>query len=480
MANEPLNAEKLREYLRVLKPEARALLMAELERGALRGDGMPGANLILEELRNTLTPPERGGAPGKGTPAVKPERVGNASRLFFEPVEPFLVDDSPEHVHQGRISRTSLTPMWDWICRDLAPADAKAYAEAVTQHLLAEQETEADAAARAFQDKVVQLIQAALASARADDKTRRRLAVQIGTPRALDDVHRLATILRLREPLAAVAGRLPSHIKNLSDDQLTAFKALLDATTSQRDLFVFAAVLVMNRLQASWQLIRFAVRAANTDDPARIADTTYAFTVNMVLEELERLVRHLASDLKRGQAMARPTLIKDIHDFARGLRSEMDLSGDTPWARRLSSIRADVADLLKGELESVPGRVRRLLRMRPSRDVVPGTTLDQTDVEDTETLVAFLGTCRNYASELALNEMTLRAWSETQHYLETNIQGLIEALRTASSSDRTYRQSVVDAAVRFCGKVFGHDYAALLSKVADLAANGERKAAVKG
>jgi hypothetical protein len=293
-------------------------------------------------------------------------------------------------------------------------------------------------------------------------------------------VHRLATILRLREPLAAVAGRLPSHIKNLTDEQIPAFKALLDATTSQRDLFTFAAVLMMNRLQAPWQLIRFAIKAANTDDAARIADTTYAFTVNIVLEEVERLVRQLASDLKRGQAMARPNLIKDIHDFARGLRSEMDLSGDTPWARRLAAVRADVADMLKGEIESVPGRVRRLLRLRPGRDIVPGATLDQTDVEDTEALIAFVGTCRNFAGELAINEMTLRAWSETQHYLETNIQGLIEALRTASNSDRSYRQSVVDAAVRFCGKVFGHDYAALLGKAADLAANGERKAAAKG
>lgn len=474
MANEPLNADKLREYLRILKPEARALLMAELERGVLRGDGLPGTELILEELRNTLAPP------AKGSPAAKPERVGNPSRLFFQPVEPFLVDDSPEFSHQGRIARASLTAIWDWICRDLAPDEARTYTVEVTQHLLAGEDTKAEAAARAFQDRVVQLIQGALAAARADDKARRRLAMQIGTPRAIEDVHRLGTILRLREPLATVGGRLPISIKNLSDDQLPALKALLDATTSQRDLFTLAAVLVMSRLQAPWQVIRFAIKAANSDDAARIADTTYAFTVNIVLEEVERLVRQLASDLKRGQAMARPTLIKDIHDIARGLRSEMDLSGDTPWARRLAAVRSDVASLLKAEIESVPGRVRRLLRMRPSRDIVPGTTLDQTDVDDTEALIAFVGTCRNFAGELAINEMTLRAWSETQHYLETNIQGLIEALRTASSAERTYRQSVVDAAVRFCAKIFGQDYAALLAKAADLAASGERKAAAKG
>jgi hypothetical protein len=470
MANEEQNAEKLREYLRGLKPEARSLLIAKLERGLLRGEGIPGTEVVLEELRNAL--PQ-----GKIPETAKPERIGNPVRLFFAPLEPFLVDDAPQYVHQGRLARSTLTALWEWICRDLAPQEAKAYADEATRLLLADEDAKAEAVARTFQDRVVQMIHAALSAAQTDDKARRRVAVQIGTPRAIEDVQRLVSILRARDALTAFGNRLPSTIKNLTDDQYGAIKPLLDATASQRDASTSAALLVMSRLQAPWQLIRFATKAASSDDAARIAETTYAFTVTIVLEEIERLVRQLSDDLKRGQAMARPHLLKDIHDAARGLRSEMDLSGDTPWSRRLAAIRADVGDLLRGEIESVPGRVRRLLRVRPSRDILSGATLDQTEVADTETLIAFVGTCRNYASELAINEMTLRAWSETQHYLETNIQGLLDGLRTASSSDISYRQSVVDAAVRFSGKVFGQEYATLLAKAADLAAAGDRKAA---
>ena len=42
-------SEKLRQYLRELKPEARALLAAELERALLRGEEPPGAALILKQ-----------------------------------------------------------------------------------------------------------------------------------------------------------------------------------------------------------------------------------------------------------------------------------------------------------------------------------------------------------------------------------------------------------------------------------------------
>ena len=47
-------ADKLRAYLRELKPGARALLIAELERGLLHGSGPAGAEMVLAELRRSL------------------------------------------------------------------------------------------------------------------------------------------------------------------------------------------------------------------------------------------------------------------------------------------------------------------------------------------------------------------------------------------------------------------------------------------
>src|SRR5262245_58297548 len=96
--------EKLREYLRDLKPAARALLMGELERTLLRGDDLAGAEVILAELRREL----RDGVSDA-------ERVGEAARRFFKPLEPFLVDDAPNHKHRGRIARRTLEPLWSWV-----------------------------------------------------------------------------------------------------------------------------------------------------------------------------------------------------------------------------------------------------------------------------------------------------------------------------------------------------------------------------
>ena len=73
--------------------------------------------------------------------------------------------------------------------------------------------------------------------------------------------------------------------------------------------------------------------------------------------------------------------------------------------------------------------------------------------------------------------MTQRALTELRQYLDNGTQALLEGLRQAGEADRTFRQSQVDAAVRFCSKVFGREYAALLGKAAEVAASAEPKAA---
>ena len=463
MAIDGQTAEKLRGFLRELTPRARAMLLAELERG---GAPVPGSDIILRELRNAERPADTAPAPSSS------DLDGQAARMFFASLEPFFVDDAPEYVHHGRLARAAAEPIWQWICRDLIPAEAKAYTENVTKLLAAGQAT------NAFQERVAQAIDKALAGIAGDDKAKRQLAHQIGTPRALDDVRYLATILKSRAVLAVLAGKIPPKIRNLADEQIASVIGFLDSTAGrQREVYVMALVLVLSRLVAPWQLIRLAIKAADSDFPARIAETPYAPAVTIVLAELERLVRMLDLNLKRGAAMEQPTLLKDIHDAARGVRTEIDFSADSAWARSLAAIRSQLAVALRPEIESAPGRVRRMLRVRAAKDIVPGSVLDASDVAETEALLGFVGQCRSYANELAVNEMTMRAFSEVQNYLEGHTDTLLDGLRAAGKADRSYRQSQFDAAVRFCGKVFGGEYADTLIKAAEVALASERKAA---
>jgi hypothetical protein len=463
MATGGLPVERLRGYLRRLPPASRNLLIAELERALLRGDDVPGGDFLLQEVRSALR------ESGQLAP-----RVRSAARLFFRPLEPYLIDDDPAYRHPGRIARSLLPAIWDWIARDVLVEEAEEFSAAVEGALAAGGATDAEIGGP-FQDRVCERICQLLAEIQSDDKARRRLIGQIGIPMALENVGDFVTILASRHLVALLEYRLPGHVTSFADAQLDDVKILVDAcTVKQRELMPFALVLVMGRLASPWQLIRLAVRAAESDDAARIQASSYAVAVTITLADIERMVRELKEDLRLGSP-AVTSLLKCIHDAVRGVRSELDLAADSPWARQLAAIRAEVSDALKLVIESTPARVRRLLR--PRANATGASVLDPREVKDTEALIELLGACRLYAGELAVNEVTLRASAELQQLLDSGTQSLLDGLRSGEPAERAFRQSQVDAAVRFCGKVFGAEYAALLGKAADVAAHSDRKSA---
>ena len=275
---------------------------------------------------------------------------------------------------------------------------------------------------------------------------------------------------------------VPGHIISLTGPVLESVKAQLDAPVgANSDLLLYSLALVMSKLASPWQLIRLAIKAAGSDDAKRIAETPYAIAVPIALEAVDRRVRELAADLKSGRGIAVAALLKELHDSLRGLRSEINLSSESVWDKQLTALHADVSKVLTAEIELMPGRVRRLIRLRPSREIASGSRLDADDVAETEALIGFVAACRNYANELAINEVTQRTFNELQQFLDTGTGALLDSLRGASGGERLFRQSQVDAAVRFCAKVFGQEFASLLTKAAEVASHDhERKASVHG
>lgn len=463
MAN-ALPNDKLREYLLELKPEARALLVSELERAQLRGEAPPGARVVLEQLRTAAR--RQGG---------KLPRVGHPQRLFFAVVEPFLVNDASSVKHRGRIARPSLNPIWGWIRRDLMMRETRIYADQVQMLLAANEKNGAEQVARAFQDLVEQRLQECLLGAKGDEKALRRIAGQVGTPHALDELRELAAILRARDALGVFGSRLPPTISNLADEQLENVKALLDSPIGRhRDVFLYAMLMVMGRLGSPWQLIRVAIHAASSDVAERIAATSFAVAVDIVLDDLDRMTANLRDALKAGQGDV-TELLKSIHDTSRALRTEIELPIESAWGRQLAAARSETARLLEAEIDNLPGLVRRLLRPRNGRDAI--APLDSIDVDEVEAKLALAATCRQYAGELATSEATLRVHSELQTFFDSGTQVLLDRLRTSPPAERALRQSQADAAIRFCAKLFGAEYAGLLAKAADIAAKGEQRAA---
>ncbi|HEY6381681.1 MAG TPA: hypothetical protein VIY07_07730, partial [Pseudolabrys sp.] len=327
MAGGNTTVERLRQFLRELSPSAHSMLVGELERSVLRGHEVAGADLVLQELRRILRE-QRDDV----------HNIDQSAQLLFKPLEPFLVDDRGDHQHPGRVARSSLEALWNWVRRDLLPDDANSMTLDVGKAMLDGDQAKIERLTRIFQDRVAAAIEASYSAAAEDGRLRRRLLQQIGTPRAAEEIAALKCALKGRDVLASLASRLPLQIGNLANDQLDECQALIEgAAARDGELFLYALLTVMSRMTAPWQLIRLGVKAAGSDTAARVAETNYGVAVNIVIAELERMVAELREDLRTGQGIAVRSLLKTIHDSARGLRTELALPVDSTWGRTLAA-----------------------------------------------------------------------------------------------------------------------------------------------
>lgn len=455
--------ERLREYLAQLPPQSQALLMREFERALERGQDTAVATLVLEQLRKIVRKSEADEAP--------PPRTDDLSRLLFQVLEPFLVEAGAP-IRVGQIRRSSLPPIWQWLGRDGAPDKVNEF-EAALAHMPADAGGQVEALAQKLQAAAADAI-FELTGPGGGDKS--RALARVGPPNVIEDLYAAGAVLQVREAIATLNEKLPRFLRAFGDSQIAAVTSALNIPVLQTpQMLPFALSMVAQRMTAPWQIIRLAIKMAASDDEIRVAATPYGVAVTMALHDLSCVAAILRTDIKRGHFDNVADNLKALHDGVRGLRTELDLRNDSAWGKQLTSIRADISNALQSEIDSVPGRVRRILRQRPEKDIAPGARIDSTEVEETVALIDFVATCRNYASELAINEVTLRTYSDLQQYVERSTEQLVQSLRAADHKVRTYRQQQVQAAIRFCQVLFGDDYASLMSRAAENALTGERK-----
>jgi len=459
------STERLRDYLAQLPPQAQALLMRAFERAIERGEDTAVATFVLEQLRKVVRGTEE-------DEEARP-RTDDPARLLFRPIEPFLVE-SNFPMRPGQIRRTSLLPVWQWLSRDGVPDQTRAFETALAEIRNSGTTAGLESAVRRFQIAAAEAIAKVATPVPGDD--RQRSLARIGTPNVGEDLLSIGSVLRAREAMDTLGGRLPSQLRVFSDSQIISVTAALNVPSLQTpQLLPFALSLIMQRLAAPWQIIRLAIKMAASDDEIRVAATPYGVAVSIALHDLSFLAACLRTDIRRGQFDNVGEQLKALHDGVRGLRTELDLRNDSSWGKQLTSIRADISNSLQSEIDSVPGRVRRILRQRADKDISAAAKIDATEVEETAALIDFVAICRTYASELAINEVTLRTFSDLQHYVEHSTEGLVQSLRGGDTKARAYRQMQVKAAIRFCEVLFGQDYASLMSRAAENAVAGERK-----
>ena len=352
-----MQPDRIQDYLQQLTPLARSNLLTELERLEVCGTDMPGAAAVLEKLRAELR-----------KSGQSQDRAGNPSRYFFAPLEPLLIDGAPEHANSGRLLRGSLSPIWEWISRDLLPTMARDYIKAMNELIGAEKPREARQVAATFQTKVVKYLESTLGSPDGANQTRVKLATYTASHAVYDDLTKMLSVLRARDALAKFNEALPAAINKFDDGRVAKTTGLLDAFGKQHpDAVPYALALVANRLKVPWQLIRLATKAAPSKNAADIAAAPYAIVVSMVLDRVDDKRLALRTALRTERILVAKELLTEIYDTEYALQVRIDLLEESDWGKRLNQLMQAIAALVEAEVSRFPDNVGHVLGSRRLR-----------------------------------------------------------------------------------------------------------------
>ncbi|MBR1275592.1 hypothetical protein [Bradyrhizobium sp. AUGA SZCCT0283] len=352
-----IQTDRLSEFLQELTPLSRSCLLGELERLELCGIDIPGSSDILAKLRAEF---RKDGS--------LQSRAGSPLRHFFMPLESFLTDSAPEHANPGRISRSSLVPVWEWICRDLLPTMARDYSKAVGDLDATHNSKELLKIASAFQTKIVKVLENSLGSSDGAELARAKLAQYTAARTAFDDVVKMLHALRARDALEKFNAKLPERISKFDNGQVARIAPLLDSLRkANADAVPFALTLVAKRLKTSWQLIRLATKAAASKNAEDIAITPYAIAVTMALDQLDDKRTALRIAFKHNRVLVAKDLLTEIYDTEYALQVRIDQFEQSNWGLRLRQIMDGIAALVEAEVSRFPEEVGHIFASRRLR-----------------------------------------------------------------------------------------------------------------
>ncbi len=458
-------AGALHGFLGTLSPSSATTLVAAVEQGRLEGHSDLPHELILEAIRPALQRADR---------VVR--RTPTPLRVFCQPFEDLLGVGHDAQKHKGRIRRSSIIPIWDWLANDLMPDRMVLLCDTVVEALRSGDARRIRDAATQLHGVTAMTLGKALRNVRPGSADYARLVDKLGDEIVIEDARDIAMVLDLAVDILALTDVLPNPIQVLEDEHIEEVRASYEAIVEHMpDHAPYIIFMVMGRLAKPWQTLRLLGRLTNRSTDTLVAQSDLGTCGSLLFADLDQSVAFFeALDISRAD-------LRDVHhqlsyyvSLSQGITAEMNITRDGDWGTLLSHSKARIAEKMEGVLKRVLSEIRWAVPMKgtavfgagsPDLSVVPDAAQHAAAVD----AVTFLADIRYLAEPAAFAGPYLNLVTEIQEALEAYIGEVMAELRTASVDIRPLVEAHVQLALDLCRGLMEADQADIWSRKVDLA-----------
>jgi hypothetical protein len=441
----PQKAGLLQAFLGGLPPNLASRLAKAVEVDRLTDGATLPHEQILEGLRPVLS---RGNTD---------ERTPTPLRLFCRPFEDILTSAPRVEKHTGRIARTSIMPVWDWVTMKLIPRESRAYVSEIKTLLLSFRADEAKTRAIEFWTEASKAMRGALET----ERGRKQVEAVLKDRLAVADAVEMALLLNVGEHVLALQDKLPKPVPSFTENLIEAahasYTSLVEAAPEAGP---YAVVITMNRLARRWEALRLAVKISGKTQDTLISATDAGLVGDILLGELDafsntvRNTRHPRFDVD--------ALIESIAGFAElssAIVKEMELRRDGRWGQRLLKDRAEIATVMDGFMARLPKEVTTAL---PSKK--PSRPMDPEKIERALRYASLVAGCKPFAAAASFAASLKNAQDEAATHLRSYSDEALWDLRSAEGDKRQILQDQFALAIELTSILCGEEEAELLRR----------------
>lgn len=301
-----------------------------------------GGALPHEDIMQALRPALRG--------ATDKQRTLNPMRQFCRPFEDLLSSAPRKEKIKGRIARSSVLPVWNWLSQTVAPEALNRFSLSVKTAVLSVRMDEVKRHTSEFWPVAGKVLGDALNT----ESKRKAARNALGNAMAVADAQEMATLLVASAEICKLQETLPRGLPTLSEDMLWTLREFYDRlTAAEPDAAPYVAVIAMHRLAKPWMALKLPLAITRQTQDTLISSTDMGLVGELLFGDLED--NATAVRAAKPQAPFDPDeLLRHLVAFtgvSDGIVKEIEMRRDGKWGQRLMKDRAAVAETMDGFME---------------------------------------------------------------------------------------------------------------------------------
>jgi len=437
----------LKAFLGSLNGDIAARLASAVETDRLLDGSVLPHDTILDGLRPALR-------------SIHAGRTPTPLRLFCRPFEDLLTCAPRKTKQKASLSRSSLTPVWLWLRRDLLAAETETYITEAKALIMARKYAEAMRRAESFWT----LAGAALAKGLEFPSAREAL----GDGLILEDAKEMALLLSAGADMLRIQDVLPRPAPQLSEDLLWQLRAIYDDLVVRLpDVAAYVAVIAMNRLARPWEALRLPMQICRQHNDTLISKTDMGLVGEIFFRRMENLRDAIL--VTRHPFFQSETLLEQMAQFTElssGLVKEIELKRDGEWGQRLLKERAQTGNVMDGFMDRAMREISIAIPMQKGT----GATADFSRAADNEKrdmalrYAKLVVGSRNFAAAGSFAAKQKTVTEEISAYLRRYIEDVVKELRGSDPARRAVAERQFQLCVELTALMFSEKEAELLQR----------------